>query len=228
MASELAVLQTGIADWVNMSISLGKVFKMDAFETILKRLKPQQVPLANALLEGVLEGFVDGILILTVAGKPIYGNRNALKIIESCLSNGVSAELIQHEIQLLCRAVIDSFDLYLNRSIVVESELIHDAMRLLRLRARWLNVEFEQQQLVLISLEDQHYSIRYRAIADAEKYGLTPREAQIWAMRRARHTYQEIATELYISVNTVKKHLKNIYAKLKYDGFNQHLRAANK
>ena len=34
-------------------------------------------------------------------------------------------------------------------------------------------------------------------------------------LRRANRTYDEIARELYITVNTVKRHLKSIYAKRK-------------
>jgi DNA-binding CsgD family transcriptional regulator len=32
-------------------------------------------------------------------------------------------------------------------------------------------------------------------------------------LRRANYTCKEIAAELYISLNTVKKHMKNIHAK---------------
>ncbi|MUG91303.1 winged helix-turn-helix transcriptional regulator [Scytonema sp. UIC 10036] len=44
-------------------------------------------------------------------------------------------------------------------------------------------------------------------------YGLTPREAEIWFLYRSRCSYKEIAERLYISVNTVKKHMKNIHSK---------------
>jgi DNA-binding CsgD family transcriptional regulator len=38
-------------------------------------------------------------------------------------------------------------------------------------------------------------------------------EAEVWLLRRRHYTLKEIATELSISINTVKKHLKNIHAK---------------
>jgi DNA-binding CsgD family transcriptional regulator len=50
-------------------------------------------------------------------------------------------------------------------------------------------------------------------IAEVDKYGLTPREAEVWLLRRAKYALKEIATELSISLNTVKKHIKNIHAK---------------
>ncbi|NEO62582.1 MAG: winged helix-turn-helix transcriptional regulator, partial [Moorea sp. SIO4G2] len=36
------------------------------------------------------------------------------------------------------------------------------------------------------------------------------------SLKKANFTYREIAQQLFISINTVKKHLKNIYAKQKY------------
>ncbi len=50
--------------------------------------------------------------------------------------------------------------------------------------------------------------------ADVQKYGLTSREAAVWFFRQSNYSYKEIANKLFISVNTVKKHMKNIYAKI--------------
>lgn len=55
--------------------------------------------------------------------------------------------------------------------------------------------------------------MRNLAIAQAEHYGLTSREAEVWLLRQANYSCREIAAELYISLNTVKKHMKNIHAK---------------
>ncbi|NEQ50076.1 MAG: LuxR family transcriptional regulator, partial [Leptolyngbya sp. SIO3F4] len=40
-----------------------------------------------------------------------------------------------------------------------------------------------------------------------------PREADVWILHRIGLSYQEIAARLYIALNTVKKHMKNVYAK---------------
>jgi DNA-binding CsgD family transcriptional regulator len=37
----------------------------------------------------------------------------------------------------------------------------------------------------------------------------------VWVLRRTNHSYDDIALALYITVNTVKRHLKSIYAKRK-------------
>ena len=48
---------------------------------------------------------------------------------------------------------------------------------------------------------------------DAQRYGLTTRETEVWYLKRAGYGYREISKILFISENAVKKHLKNIYAK---------------
>lgn len=47
---------------------------------------------------------------------------------------------------------------------------------------------------------------------------LSDREFEILNLALSNHTNSEIAEQLYISVNTVKFHLKNIYLKLKVSG----------
>jgi len=47
-----------------------------------------------------------------------------------------------------------------------------------------------------------------------ERYGITEREEEILRLLADGSSNQEIAKQLFISVNTVKTHIKNIYAKL--------------
>ena len=62
-------------------------------------------------------------------------------------------------------------------------------------------------------LEDRKQSVENTANTEVDKYGLTAREADVWFLYRANYTYKEIAAQLHISLNTVKKHMKNIHAK---------------
>ena len=64
-----------------------------------------------------------------------------------------------------------------------------------------------------MTIEDCNQYNQSIAIADAKKYNLTDREMEVWLLRRANLSYREIANQLYITINTVKKHLKNIYVK---------------
>lgn len=51
-------------------------------------------------------------------------------------------------------------------------------------------------------------------IAEAKKHDLTIREIDILLLLTRGHNYKQISEELFISVNTVKYHLRNIYVKL--------------
>lgn len=54
---------------------------------------------------------------------------------------------------------------------------------------------------------------------ECAKYGLTPREAEVWILRQQKKSYKQIASELFITVDTVKKHFKSIFAKRElYEG----------
>lgn len=76
-----------------------------------------------------------------------------------------------------------------------------------------VTVMCKQTQFLLVTLEDCNLYSQSIAIADAKKYNLTDRERQVWQLRRANLSYKEIANQLYITINTVKKHIKNIHAK---------------
>lgn len=72
------------------------------------------------------------------------------------------------------------------------------------------------QPMPFVDLMDVlNQAIHNLAMAEMNQYKLTPREGEIWLLRRLGHSYKEISGTLYISVNTVRKHLKNIYAKRK-------------
>jgi DNA-binding NarL/FixJ family response regulator len=57
----------------------------------------------------------------------------------------------------------------------------------------------------------QVFEINHQAI---KSLGLSERELQVLQQILKGHSNQKIADELYISINTVKTHLKNSYAKL--------------
>ena len=46
-----------------------------------------------------------------------------------------------------------------------------------------------------------------------ERWGLTPRETDVLALVASARSVPRMATELYVSENTVKAHMKSIYAK---------------
>lgn len=46
------------------------------------------------------------------------------------------------------------------------------------------------------------------------KFGITPREMEVLKLMALGHSNQEIATQLFVSLNTVKTHISNVLSKL--------------
>jgi Bacterial regulatory proteins, luxR family len=168
-----------------------------------------------SLLQEVLEGFIDGILILTEQGECIHANHCARRIF-SQLTEGVSSvNSIPQEIWRVCQSLIESRELFPNQKMILESEIVKSDSVAFRVRARWLKLEHIKHPCLLVTLEDRYQSLQTIVTTDVHKYGLTPREAEVWLLYRANYSYKEIADELFITLNTVKKHMKNIHAKRK-------------
>ncbi|PZV08819.1 MAG: hypothetical protein DCF22_19610 [Leptolyngbya sp.] len=71
----------------------------------------------------------------------------------------------------------------------------------------------DTRSLIAVFLENCDEVLREDLRVQQKKYDLTERESEIWLLLRKEHSYQEIADTLQISLNTVKTHVKNIYAK---------------
>ncbi len=66
---------------------------------------------------------------------------------------------------------------------------------------------------IVVFLENCDEVLQEDLRVQRKKYDLTERESEIWLLLRKEQSYQEIAEALQISLNTVKTHVKNIYAK---------------
>jgi DNA-binding CsgD family transcriptional regulator len=162
------------------------------------------------LLQGVLEGLIDGVMIITTKGELVQTNRHALQICQQLTSD--LAPVIPAAIWRCCQALIESRELFPQQPLTIEDE-IASPLGLIRIRIRWLTIENLPQSCLLVTLEDQSQSAQYRAIAESIRYGLTARETDVWRLKRAGCTYKAIAAQLYLAKDTVKKHLKNINVK---------------
>jgi DNA-binding CsgD family transcriptional regulator len=172
-------------------------------------------------LQSILECLGDGILIVTDAGEVIHANRYAQQLCRRMGTYSGSMPTLHQSIWRICQSLIKKRNFssdYLekgtvsHRTIILDEELrVNES--LIRVRVRWLNLEEVACPCLLITLEDQYESARYRAIAEALKYGLTNRETEVWLLKRIGCTYKQIAAQLHIAEDTVKKHIKNIYAR---------------
>lgn len=172
-------------------------------------LKPKSL-----LLKAVIEALSDGVLILSLDGKLLHANRCAIKLCQYLQKMAVAdSQVVPKAIWHLCESLIESRELFPNKVFVIEDS-IHAANHItIRIRVQWIEFESAGRSCLLVTLEDCKQLAELAAIAETQRFQLTPRESEVWQLKRSNYNYEEIANQLYISVNTVKKHIKNIYAK---------------
>jgi DNA-binding CsgD family transcriptional regulator len=159
----------------------------------------------NQTFSPILEGLLDAVLIVDVQGVLLYTNLSAQKI---CRQLNI-VNLQNHAIWSICELLKSQID----RALILESDLTI-AQTQYRIRVQWLNsIKEAQDNRLIIRFENQQHSMRCTAIFDAQHFRLTPRESEVWDLRNQGRSRREIADQLYISIDTVKKHLANIQMK---------------
>ncbi|HEY9601139.1 MAG TPA: LuxR C-terminal-related transcriptional regulator [Allocoleopsis sp.] len=177
------------------------------------KLAPAKQSKPPSLLKAIIEGFVDGVLIMTEQGECIHANEFGRKICHQFSQGNSQSHSIPQSIWNVCESLIDSRELFPEQKMIIEATIELSDLATFRVRVRWLELAENDTSYLLVTIEDRNQSTHNAAIADAKRYGLTPREAEVWLLRRANYSYKEIAAKLYITLNTVKKHMKSVYAK---------------
>ena len=183
------------------------------FNTSSQALSPTVNPPSDDLLHTILTNWIDGILILTKDGDWVKSNQIAQQICDRIAQEQPYSGQIPKEIWRACQVLIQSRRDYPDYPVIAESELKLNGHEHFRIRARWFNFGKDDEAHILVILEDQMHSKQNLAITEVDRYNLSPREAEVWLLHRSGYAYREIASELYIALNTVKRHVKNIYAK---------------
>lgn len=168
--------------------------------------------------EDLLEGLPIGLLIFGPQGTLILSNSCARSICNQLpkASEPVPPQFacpyfLPQPIRRMCRAVIESRDLFPEQPVIIEDVVPLDSFTTIQIRARWLKLETDSYLLVMLETEPQNEFMPHQQLQ------LTEREAEVWQLRRAGYPYKAIAAQLQITLNTVKKHIKNIHAKRTVD-----------
>jgi DNA-binding CsgD family transcriptional regulator len=167
-------------------------------------------------LKAVLEGFPAGILILTQQGELLDRNHQGKKLCRYLAGYyGGKGQAVPDCIWRICENLLkaEAEDWLSDYLLVLCDDLQTADGHHLQVRVEWLDLPTHDQPCFLVVIEDRNRSDQALATLEMLRYGLTPREREVWMLRRSGRSYQEIADALYISVDTVKRHLKNIYAK---------------
>ena len=193
-------------------------------------ISPERLHLS--LLKTALDGFFDSILVIHPNGQILQANGQAHRLFANAIpltlqprTSAIQSHLriaevtIPHpfqplldEIWRVSTAMVDSQAEFPNQNITLDSEVMCDG-EAFRIRVRWMDLVIQHQSCLLVTIEDLQQTAVNQVNVDRWKYKLTPREAEVWGLKRQGYSYKAIATTLFVSENTVKKHLKNIQAK---------------
>jgi DNA-binding CsgD family transcriptional regulator len=159
----------------------------------------------NHTVVSILEGLLDAVLIANSQGQVLYRNLSARKL---CYQMNIH-HLKTHGIWSICEFLTE----HAHRDLILESELTIAEMPY-RIRVQWLNVQEESEDdRLILRFENQHHFLHCATVFESQSFGLTQRESEVWELRRQNRSRCEIADELHISIDTVKKHLANIQIK---------------
>ncbi|MEH2150395.1 helix-turn-helix transcriptional regulator [Nostoc sp.] len=190
-------------------------------KTLVKTLaEPQQLDNIDLdeskradFLQEVIEGLEDGILILSETGELVHANESARRLCCQFTQGNFKQNFVPSVIWNLCKSLLSNGCLFSDKLIILSDEIVLDKSNIFRVRVRLLDLDGFKVPCLLVTIENQYESLKSLAITEVKKFDLTPREAEIWFLYRNNYSYKEIATKLYITINTVKKHMKNIHTK---------------
>jgi len=160
------------------------------------------------ILRAALEGLQDGFIVANQQGEVLKINAPAQRICNLLSSAG---NQLPTEIWSVCQSALKNQNLLSFQKIGLDAEIILPELGSVRIRVQ--NIQLAQNPYLMVVLEDRQQTLRNKALSDAALYGLTERETEVWQLRLRGADYNEISTTLWISANTVKKHVKNILAK---------------
>lgn len=168
--------------------------------------------LNHPFLQQFLAHYLDGVMIVSDRSELLYANSNAKHICHQLSSHHATTEIIPDVIKAVYASALKLGDFQTN--FLGEAEVTQNQLKL-RVRAQRVEILTSNDFCILIILEDRRKIMEQVVSNEVRKYNLTHREKEIRILHRLDYSYQEIARELYISINTVKKHLKSISMKQK-------------
>ncbi|MBL7825582.1 MAG: response regulator transcription factor [Saprospiraceae bacterium] len=87
----------------------------------------------------------------------------------------------------------------------------------------WLGTHWKQQRFKTLPVESNPIQPPSKIL---EQLGITPREFEVLQLIAQGHSNQEIADQLYVSLNTIKTHISNLFSKLDADRRTQAIKKA--
>lgn len=163
------------------------------------------------------EALREGVMVISRNTKPIYLNQKAKEICQKLSDRNPKFVGLPLPVSEICHQLIRTAKSE-NAEQILEYQTAEEET--IRLRANWFSLPGSEasnsQQYILVFLENRNQILQAELQFEQQKYQFTDREMEIWSLLRQDYSYQEIAEKLHISLNTVKTHVKNIYAKKRW------------
>ncbi len=173
------------------------------------------INLQDPTVQEVLTQLTDGVLIITHEKKIVYANECACRILRQINQEREHSEAIPKEIVYLCNSLADIRRQFPGQHWFINTKICINSSTTFSVHARYMKLNTLGKDCIVLVLKDHYQMIKTIAQEEARKYNLTDRETEIWLLQRANYTYKQIASELFIAPNTVKKHMQNIHLKQK-------------
>ncbi|MDX2229812.1 MAG: LuxR C-terminal-related transcriptional regulator [Leptolyngbyaceae cyanobacterium bins.349] len=187
-----------------------------------------ELPELNLVWKSLLEALPQGVIIISRTLQPLYWNQKAKTLCQALGPNHTADQALPRPVSEACYGVMRNQQA-LQSALIVECRTTTGHS--VRVRAQLLNLVGISETLaqpyttlqdsaplghpsfIVVFLENCDEVMQQERRIQQQKYDFTDREAEIWMLLRQELTYQEIAQALQISLNTVKTHVKNVYAK---------------
>jgi DNA-binding CsgD family transcriptional regulator len=166
----------------------------------------------------LLESLPQGVIVIARTVQPLYLNEKAQHLCQLLATGDRQPASLPTVVSEICYRLLKNTS-STQQPLVVECQTPQG--QLIRIRASWLQASPDDgtasssgdSQYILVILDNSTEALQEELRIEQKKYDLTEREAEIWMLLRQEYSYQEIAKTLRISLNTVKTHVKNVYAK---------------
>ncbi|EKU97508.1 response regulator containing a CheY-like receiver domain and an HTH DNA-binding domain [Leptolyngbya sp. PCC 7375] len=175
----------------------------------------EQIDIQDPVIEEALTKLTNGVLIITEGIKLLYANECACRLLRQINRDRQSPRAVPNEINYLCKSIAEVHRQFPGQHWIMKTKICINNSINFTVTARYMKIETLGKHCIVLEMRDHYQLIKNIAIEEANQYGLTERETEIWLLQRANYTYKQIASELFIAPNTVKKHMQNIHLKQK-------------
>ncbi|MEM9446669.1 MAG: helix-turn-helix transcriptional regulator [Verrucomicrobiota bacterium] len=171
-----------------------------AFKMFLGHLQPSQ-----------------GFLLLDKSGQLIQSTAKARQL---CLLLQAERQSASQQSISLPYQVIKLYELLMDSRIefpgqplqMFEKVMLDNGVQI-SINAEWVYLGDNLSHCLLVKLENVSQTMNQRALCDACRYNFTPREIEVWALCLQGLSRSQISQRLFITMNTVVKHMKSIRGK---------------